>query len=571
MEDDYCLLAGSNGSKAVNLRVGGLSTHECFRFLLNQPTRHILVCFGLGYDVNNWIRDLPRSALEKLWKEKVCYWEDYRIEWIPGCWFKLKHISGPTVTVHEVFRFFQTSFVKALEAWNIGQPEEISRMKGERGTFKRADIENVTRYCLKECELLIELMNQLRAMCKNVNMVPKKWIGAGALANALLNREGVEQHHAYDLDIASEEVAEVSILGAYFAGRIELLHQGIHTRVNTVDIRSAYPAATLNLPSLDGASLVHRKRFDPTKHGIWRVTWDLRSDPPLISPFPVRIKQAIYWPSAGSGWYHAVEVQAAIECGYPITVHEGWVLKGSGQKPFAWVPGLFEERQRLKRSAHPGEKVVKLGLNSLYGKLAQGYSLNRRPQWQSYFWAGYITAATRARVLRAAVKSSGIVMISTDGIFCQKPGVRPGANLGGWEFGKVDRLFAAQAGVYQGITPSQEILKSRGFFAAEVDYEQLRKGWESEGAHYVHHYDSKRFMGLGVSLMRKDFGVWRTWQTEKRALILTPERKELSEDGLLTPCPGPLDSEPYVPKLTLIEGRALDQLQGIDQPLKEAM
>jgi hypothetical protein len=230
---------------------------------------------------------------------------------------------------------------------------------------------------------------------------------------------------------------------------------------------------------------------------------------------------------------------------------------------------VFKERQRLKAEGHAAEKVVKLGPNSIYGKTAQGYGFNSRPRWQSYFWAGYITAATRARVMIGASKSTGIIMISTDGIFCKKPGVRPGKNLGGWEFGDVDRLFAAQAGVYQGITSEGEILKSRGFFAGEVDYDELRRGWEMEGASYVHHYDSKRFLGLGVSLMRKDFSVWRQWKTERRALMLTPERKGLGDDGILTPYPDPLDSEPYVPKISLIDGRALDQMQGIDQPKME--
>lgn len=570
-EDDYTLLAASDNSKVVNLSRGGLSTKQCLDFLLTRPKRHILVCFGLGYDVNNWLRDVPRDILEHLWEENHCYWGDYRIEWVPGCWFKVKHVYGATVTVHEVFRFFQSSFVKALESWNIGQPEEIARMKAERGTFKRVDIEAVTKYCLKECELLVELMNQLRDVCIEVNMVPRKWIGAGALAAGLLNREGMQEHHAYDLDIATDSVATDVVLGAYFAGRIELLHQGVHKAVKTVDIRSAYPAATQDLPSLAGAKLVHRKRFDPTKHGIWHVSWDYRQNPPLISPFPTRQKQAIYWPSAGTGWYHGVEVAAVINAGYDITVHEGWVLKESGKRPFNWIAPLFAERKRLKEEGRAAEKVVKLGLNSIYGKLAQGYGFNSRPDWQCYFWAGYITAATRAKVLSAAVRSKGVIMISTDGVFCKQPGVKPGSDLGGWEFGAVDELFAAQAGVYQGITPEQEILKSRGFFAQEVDYDELREGWETEGANYIHHYDSTRFIGLGVALMRKDFGVWRQWVTERRALILNPERKQLGDNGILTPYPGPLESEPYVPKLTLIEGRALDQAQGMDQQLKASM
>lgn len=570
-EDDYCLIASSADDRLINLNRGGLTSDQCLSFLASQPRRSILVCFGLGYDVNNWLRDLRKPALEQLWHDKVCYWGDWRLEWIPGCWFKIKHVSGASAVVHEVFRFFQSSFVSALEAWGIGAPEEIQRMKAERGSFKRADIDAVTRYCHYECDLLVEIMNQLRDVCKEVNLTPRKWIGAGALAAALLNREGMDAHHAYDLDITTPEIADMAVLGSYYAGRIELLHQGLHSGIKTVDIRSAYPAASLSLPSLDSAKLIERKRFDPTKHGVWKVSWDLRQNPPLISPFPVRRKSAIYWPSAGTGWYHACEVAAVIEAGYPITVHNGFVLQESGERPFTWINGMYKERARLKREGHAAEKILKLGLNSLYGKMAQGYGFSSRPQWQSYFWAGYITAATRAKVFTAAVNSKDVIMIATDGVFCRSPGVRPSDKLGGWEFGAVNSLFAAQAGVYKGIAADKEILKSRGFFAKEVDYDELQEGWESEGANYVHYYDSKRFLGLGVSLMRKDFSVWREWRTEKRAIMLMPERKIMTDSGILLPYPEPLDSEPYKPKLTLVEGRALDQMQGLDQPLKEAM
>jgi hypothetical protein len=287
-----------------------------------------------------------------------------------------------------------------------------------------------------------------------------------------------------------------------------------------------------------------------------------------------------------------VEVLTAIKLGYPIEVLEGYTLKiRNHEKPFKWIPSVFAKRAVLKDEGHAAEKVLKLALNSVYGKTAQGYGFNSRPRWQNYFWAGQITAATRAKMLTAASKARNPIMISTDGLFCQGlPGnVRDGKALGAWELAGVPELFTAQAGVYQGrystcadcgkvaakhphskckVYTEKELLKSRGFFAAEVDYDALREGFESEGANYVHQYKSRRFMGLGVSLSRKDFGVWRTWREETRALLLIPERKGLREDGVLTPHTGPLTSEPYEPKVELIDQRALDDAQGKDQPLK---
>src|SRR6201999_4579030 len=98
--------------------------------------------------------------------------------------------------------------------------------------------------------------------------------------------------------LATDEVVETAILGAYFGGRVELLRQGIFPQVRTADLSSAYPSAAVDLPDLVGASLVYRKRYTPG-HGIWRCRWDLGSEPPAVCPFPVRHKFSIYYPSKG--------------------------------------------------------------------------------------------------------------------------------------------------------------------------------------------------------------------------------------------------------------------------------
>lgn len=569
-EDDYVLMHRTGSHPVSDLRSGGLHTIACLEFLLQAPKPSIQVCFGLGYDVNNWLRDLPRSALEKLWSTQTCHWRDYRIEWVPKCWFIVSDVKGRSAKVFEVFGFFQSSFVKALEAWGVGAPEEIRRMKGERGSFRRADIEAVTRYCMSECTFLVDLMDRLRDACSEAGMTPSSWHGAGAAAAAMLKSHGIADFHRHDLDLCSPSIAEDVVQGAYFGGRVELLHQGVHHNVIAADLKSAYPAAMVNLPSLKGARLVKRKTFNPARFGVWKVSWALGPET-KIAPFPVRVKQSIFYPLAGEGAYHTVEVAAALELGYPIDVHWGYVLAGphTDERPFAWVPDVYRRREKMKAEGRAAEKAVKLGLNSLYGKLAQGPSrFLPRPQFQSYLWAGYVTAATRARVLTAAAKAREPIMIATDGIFAKGfAGLGREGGLGTWEREEVDKLFAAQPGVYQATRDGKVHSKSRGFFASEVDYTELEEGWLREGPDHVHHYRSTRFHGLGSSLARKDFGIWREWRTDPRSIILWPERKIAGEDGHLLPFPGKLTSEPYKPKITLLEAKALEQLEGADQPM----
>lgn len=575
VDDDYVLLCRSTGEHVWDDRPQGLKTITCLEFLLAAPKAQ-LVCFGLNYDVNQWLRDLPKPALRELWERHVTYWKDYRIEWVPGRWFTVKALDGRFARVNEVFGFYQSSFVKALRDWDFEPPSEMEAMKAARSGSGSTGRERVLGYCLAECDLLVSLMDDLALACEEADITPKQWIGAGSIATALLGRQEMDRHHAYDLDIASQQTVEDAILGAYFGGRVELLNQGVFSRVTSLDVRSAYPSAAAELPSLEGAKLVHRKRFTCNAPGIWRVSWDIRGSDTQLAPFPVRRKFSIFYPLAGTGFYHAVEVAAAIEAGYPVKVHEGWVLQTPNTaRPFRWIGAVYRQRQKLKAEGHAAQKVVKLGLNSIYGKLAQGYGFNARPRWQSYFWAGQITATTRAKMLTIADKAERPLMIATDGIFCagDAPRIRLSKTeaLGSWEPGSLERLFTAQPGVYHGLGEGKEIVKSRGFFAREVDYDELRHGFEMEGAEYVHHYSSTRFNGLGASLGRRDFSIWRRWTTETRALTLAPERKQLAEGGALYPVDGPLESEPYQPKQSLIDARALDQLQGMDQPMREAI
>src|ERR1700734_218097 len=68
--DKYCLLCDDTGRHVLNL--DGLSTKECFEFLLDSRTK-IGCCFGLNYDANNWLKDLPEARLKELWETGECH------------------------------------------------------------------------------------------------------------------------------------------------------------------------------------------------------------------------------------------------------------------------------------------------------------------------------------------------------------------------------------------------------------------------------------------------------------------------------------------------------------------
>jgi hypothetical protein len=572
----YTLLAAGTGHTLWE--PAGLRTQTILRWLCErqQPALE-LVCFGLNYDVNHWLRDIPQAYLRELWETGVIVWNGWKIHWAPGRRLSVKDLEhGAWAIVQEVFGFFDSSFVVALERHGITVPERLRAMKAARGTFTndRAELEG---YCLEECRLLEQLMHSLADAAADAGCTPYAhwWIGAGALASTLLREHDLLPHHAHDAQIASDSGTE-AIMHAYIGARNELLRQGPVTAVRTYDLRSAYPAATLSLPSLRGARLVPRRSYRPAAHAIWHVKWSrVRGD---IMPLPVRHGRAVYWPAAGEGWYHACEVDAARTAGFQLDVGGGFELTrpGTPASPFQFVTPLYRQRLLLERAGHDvAARVIKTALNAIYGKLAQGHTFERGlPKWQSYFWAGELTARVRATMLPVLLAADRPVMVATDGLFAAHAPARHSQRLGGWRHGQLDWLFALQPGVYQGYDHGREVIRSTGFFAGDIDYRQLYEAWQDDGTDMVHRYTSRRFIGLGISLQRENLRLWREWLNEPRSLHAHPRRKDPEYDAatggyILHPvarAPGP--SEPYVKKERLLDSRDQDNEQGMDQPLK---
>jgi hypothetical protein len=580
-EHKYVLLMDSNGRHITD--PGGVPTKKVLEWLLDLPKKTIPVAFGLNYDVNMWLRDIGRTRLKELWVDGSTYWFDYTIEWIPGKWFRVRK-GKRSVRIFEVFGFFQTRFVQALSDWDIPvqDTDELEKMKSARSAFDPSMLPRIVEYCHTECKLLVQLMGGLRRALEYVDIHLRTWNGAGAIAASILSSRGVKSHLTRHDDLPPE-VAQAS-LHAYFGGRTELFRQGSFPLVSQYDICSAYPWAATFLPSLtEGKWELSIFKDDSGQHGIFECTWAM---PPglRLGPFPYRTRTGrICYPRNGSGWYHVCEIEHARRLyGSHITVGKGWVLSGGNDnRPFQFIPELYAYRRRLKEEGNAAQKCLKLGINSLYGKLAQGVGhKGNPPPFQSYFWAGEITARTRARMLSvASAHTDDLIMLATDGIFIRGKAdlsdAEPiGTNLGDLEHGVITDMFTAQPGVYSGTKDGKHIARSRGFFAKEIDFNSVANGSESEGPNYIGRYKSTRFQGLGSSLMAKDMGHWRQWVESDRKLVLMPTMKrvenpdarpvvhtppELSEPVLL--------SAAYTPKRGHSDD-AEEHRQGKDQPMR---
>lgn len=601
-----CVLLGDSNDRYIENYKEGISTKAAFDFLLGIPSNAIVVGYSIGYDINMILRDCSLAVLNRLADglpaTQTFDGVTYRFQWFPGKNFVVSLLdknksSLKSVTVYDVFGFFQKAFVKTADEFQVLTKEEktfIAEMKDTRASFKASEQKRIREYNALECKVLVRIMDSLRDSMKIADCVPERWHGAGAIAATLLKRYGIKEEN-YD-----SPTMQKYFLGAYFGGRIQPLQMGEFQNVYTHDIISAYPSFMRLLPSAIGVwKRTHRLSDNP--FALYVVRWSLQTG--VIGPFPVRANvngtRTINYPMEGKGIYYAPEViEAKRIYGKQIEILYGFTFEPSKTGVFQWIEELFEARKRFKNSDNVQERQaqlpIKLGINSLYGKCAQGQGyLGAKPAYQNYFWAGWITSSTRAAMLAlASRKPDCIIAFATDGVFSREQLTEEGNQLGQWEVDFSPYLFLLKAGLYafgksddltcRNTTDNPKACeklcdhttaKSRGHFMRDIDWPQLQALWRSKGQMAVYEYQTTKFFGLKVSLASTDYTKkWRSWQSVERVINFFPTNQMVEHPERVLPvqrlfsysCPDA--SLPYEPKGDWYEGEeGLNYLDELDQ------
>lgn len=537
-KQDYVLLACSDGDSITNTTY--LGSREIFEFLLDTVERGTInVIYGAGYDWNMWVRDLPRETLEALYRTGACTWGDYWIKWRPGKTFHLG-IRGDkkrTALFYDVVSFFQRPFIKACDEYlgdDFRHRDMIVKNKANRSTFTDDDIDEVKKYCDAELENLVMLMNELRARLDRVGLRVTRWDGPGAVAVALFGEHNVKDHLE-----RTPRFMSLPVRSAYYGGRFEVIKTGYVDRdVYEYDVNSAYPWALQDVSSMAGGTwrVVHG---DEPGHdfALYHVTF--RGDAGMCDkpyPLPFRFESgSVAYPQETTGWYWGPEIAVARQyCeryGGTLTVHETRVFEPATEKqPFRFIGPLYTQRRILKDNGDGAHVGIKLGLNSMYGKLAQqvGWSETKKglrlPPYHQLEWAGYVTSRCRAAVLGAVIDDlSCVVAFETDAMFTTKKlDVPEGKNLGQWEYTRFSDMIYLQSGTYFAHSDGKLVEKTRGVDRGEMTrddaYRALSTNAETIPARLT------RFNGIGIALAQR-FEKWLVWETMTKNVAVHPHGK----------------------------------------------
>lgn len=557
---DYTLLSAMWPTGKRCIEGSKLSLEQCLDFILDLPDQHVYLGYGLSYDTNMWLLDMPNDAVDELLDTGQTRYKQYSIDWVERKYMTIR-AYGKSRTVYDVLAFFQVPFVSpdpaivkgACDAWLpqfAADLDFVRLMKGLRGNFQNVPDDEIQRYTYIECDLLGQLMRKFIDALKASQLRPRALYGPGALAAAALEKYRVKQHMA-PLPDALQTLART----AYFGGRFDAAVFGWLEDCYQYDIRSAYPHQIRSLPCLKCATFAYRgTSYDvlmPRDYGLYHVEW--RVDPDARwGPFPHRTPQGlIYYPYEGAGWYHASEVTAALTMfgSDAIKVVEGWdLVRSCDHVPFDFVVSLYALRKELESSGNVDQGIViKLLLNSLYGKLAQqvGRRKNQAPPFQCFFWAGAITAGTRAQILDIlTTDADNVISIATDGIVAtEELDLLLSEELGDWECKPLTTFAQLSNGVYHAVdTKGKHIDRARGLGRGVLDFSKtgtLYKHWKKTrgmGTELTaYRYMAKpRFVTLREARNRLDRNAVKCrWLTEERSLNLAPQRRFPMPDSRL--------------------------------------
>lgn len=598
-EHVYNLLANSFGKYIINH--GGISTEECFRFMLaHSQADAINVIYGGSYDVNMILRDVPPDKIKKLWATGTCYWKQYGIHYAHRKKFTVSLYtrargSKPikSIILWDVLGYFQTTFVKACRKW-LGEDfagklavfDQIQEMKEQRSTFTTERIEDIVKYNYVECQMLVLLVEALFRAMDEAGIVLTRYDGAGSIAAALLRQNNILMHKG----TVPKEVSDWSQY-AYSGGRIEAPRCGSleYGDVFRYDINSAYPSACLQLPSYAGCEWTFDSEWNGEAYSIVEVEWSYEDETPFYPLWYRRPDGSILYPQSGRGRYYGNEIEVL-----RTYYREGRDFEIIGScnahlatdaKPFTFLSHTYATRYAFKVRGSMAHEALKLGMNSVYGKLAQqaGYRNGRIPTYHHLLWAGQITSITRSKLYRAAMQHpDSIAAFATDAIISlREHDLSVGTGLGQWTPDKFTGVTLVQAGVYWLRLPTGAWTdKYRGFDAGSLRRETLVACWRRNET-----YTAKltRFYGMGSAVGLNNFkDYWRVWRTEPRKLSITPDGKRQPgkdrsyADRLCVTVPtvnvyGDMLSTPYPLEWGLLAGKKLRETDadGVDIRIME--
>ena len=459
------------GESITSKQIMELIRSVALKYPSGGKDRPIFIGFVIKYEKEFILRDMGDEISGDIHRSKKRHDDGIRYEYINGKYLQLSSKIGTawSMRIYDTFSWFNAKLVNAAEAhlktdsnW-LNLKHLVVSGKDSRNKFAYSDLAEVFKYWDAEQKVLIHLMNHIRKLIIKADIpVPKSWFGPSALATECLGKYKIKSH-------LNRELPDAFVLAcryAYYGGHIEQYKAGTYDgAVYQYDINSAYPSGMTSLWSWEDSKLLFHDSVDRSlpcdRYALYHVAYNSTNPDAktMPHPFPHRTAQGkVYYPPANETWIWGAELENDWN-NVDVTIISAWVVTPGITRPFSWIQDLYDQRLQYKRDNDPAEYIVKITLNSLYGKLAQrvGSVIDENgnvviPTFHELAWAGYTTAHCRGMIRETVVNQSipgSIFQIETDCVMSTAPlNVPISKMLGEWDYKISTGITTLQNGFY---------------------------------------------------------------------------------------------------------------------------
>lgn len=513
--------AGERGS-SIHADREPIAPETMFQMLTHKRARASLnVWYNLDFDANVMLSHLPVETLYALTVFGTAEWNDYEITYLPGKLLTIRDGARHKYQHFDISQFFFGGLDAAAREWlGAGKANEgVDVKQFSNADYLRENWAAILHYADVDAEKARDLWVEFARVAEPLGIPCGRPYSTGYLAEQTYNVQFTSNAEKPGFESRSlQEMAWAS----YRGGRFEVIERGaVPDPVITLDINSAYPDVLRRLP--DPATLRWRQVWWPrldelqaASYGFVEAT--VTTDPTRpIQPFAIRSKGALKFPALERYKVTVTlpEFLYAVRSGLILDykLERAWLAQASAETeyPYRWVSDLYDKRKEFQAQGdHLKQLVLKIIINSLYGKLAQltemtgltpdGAEWSRNWQWHprevyppdirkwlerehmelhrmvksgSYFnpfTASYVTGLTRLKLIQTAFDSgleNDVVLLATDSVTIRKAAYEQstfkqheGNELGAWGTEGSGHIFVVGSGVYE-LTEADGTVKSR--------------------------------------------------------------------------------------------------------------
>ena len=473
--DGYCLLlACSDKSYVLFDRIDRSNVYEILNFLTKSKYKKTLNFFyNVDYDVSAIIKYLPAKNVRELMLFNTTEYDDFQLTYVPRKVFAVKK-RKTKFYYYDLWQFYHVSLDKAAQLYLGGKHKDpIDREKlGTSKKYWEENLHDIVKYCIKDCVLTAELAEIMQKKLNAIGLSFDKPYSTGTISIRYASE-------FYDFPVFKPTQYNLYAYLSYFGGRFEVIQKGYFDYVHVSDINSAYPYQISKLIDVSKGEWIKVSDLDENADvAFYKIVIEKTDDNP-IQPFSFRNSGGLVYYPQFKGCLHYTtqdellfalnntDTEIKVVDGYAFYAHE--IVH-----PFEKIKEIYEERKRIKNKDQVLQLVLKIIMNSLYGKFAektkQIYESDIDNATDFYVndgkiipvtqflkpgrifnpvYASLITARTRVMLLEQAYKKPDhVVAMFTDSILSTKKFIEESKELGGWDSEGEGEALIVGCGVY---------------------------------------------------------------------------------------------------------------------------